>query len=184
MNKADAKIAFLKMVANLIFAGPSTVNVQVIHPNIANDTHTVAGRSFNNKWGQTPIRGFDINIRTDEGIVKLRFLEQNPDKKDGMGNLTTYAQMARQGHKIVWVLRIDTQPNEWLGRIQDGEWIQNQIRAYTTSQASKTANPRQAQDQYGQGYSLNDGQWVNNLTNMVPADIPDHLEQSAEVDGI
>ena len=182
-EKTKSKIAFLVMVSHHILAPPyGAAPALIVHPNTANATHTATSRTFNNKFGFHKLRGCDIDIRTDEGIVKLRFIEQNPDKKDGMGNFTTYAQMARQGHKIVWV--INRGIDEWIGRVQDGKWIPNQIHAYRTAQASATPNPRQAQDQYGQEYSLNDGQWINNLTNMAPGTIPDVLEQSAEVDGI
>jgi hypothetical protein len=178
-EKAKAKIAFLEMVAEKIFSVMNTAMLPIYHPNINNVSHTATGRSFKNQWGNRPLRGYDIDLLVDGKVVRLRFIEQNPDKKDGMGNFSTYAQLARQGHRIVWVINRDT--DEWPGRVQDGKWIPSQARAYSTS---KPANPRQAQDQYGQGYNLNNGEWVNNLTNVAPADITNFVEESAEVEGL
>lgn len=61
-----------------------------------------------------------INIqRGAHGKVKYldlgsyRFVTQNPDKP------SLYGQLARQGHKILWVIYQPT--NQWLARVYDGE---------------------------------------------------------------
>lgn len=40
----------------------------------------------------------------------IRFIQQNPDKKNSLGKLTKYAEMARKGYKITWGMR----PGDWI----------------------------------------------------------------------
>lgn len=76
---------------------------------------------FPGRWfvSQT-LRGFDVDINAGNRIVQIRCIEQNPNKTDNLGNLKPNANLARMGHKIMWV--IDRQ-DSWLGRIQDGVWV-------------------------------------------------------------
>ena len=86
----------------------------------------------NSETGQPTLRGIDVDLNIDEvNTIKLRLLEQNPDKKDYAGNLKTLANLARQGHQIMWIIDRTVKTNGFIGRIQDGEWIPNQDRAYT-----------------------------------------------------
>jgi len=172
MTKAEAKIAFLEMVANTLFSVLRGSQLPpIVHPNINNANHLAPGRMF--KDGT--LRGYDIDVISDGVITQLRFIEQNPNKTDAFGNRSTYAMMALQGHQIVWA--IDRSTNRWLGRVQNGKWIANEPRAYSNS-------PKQAVDQHGLQYTQSNGQWVDELQNIAPGDIPGHIEQSAEVEGI
>jgi len=73
------------------------------------------GRWFVNRT----LRGFDIDINLGDRIIELRCLEQNPNKTDDNGNLKTFANLARKGHKIMWVIN---RKGSWLGHMQDGIW--------------------------------------------------------------
>jgi hypothetical protein len=91
------------------------------------------GRWFrNSETGEATLRGFDFDVIDGQRHLQLRMLEQNPDKKDPAGNLKFFANLARQGHSIVWV--IDRKPGgSFLGRIQDGQWHFALERATTTA---------------------------------------------------
>lgn len=83
------------------------------------------GRSFNDSTtGQPTLRGFDVDINTGNKIIQLRLLEQNPNKPSWSG------KMAAQGSKIMWVIDRKVQ-NGYLGRIQDGAWVQSNTPAVT-----------------------------------------------------
>ncbi len=84
----------------------------------------VMGRWFVNGT----LRGFDFDLQDGTKTLQLRILEQNPDKFDPAGNRTYYANLAHQGHCIVWI--IDRKPGgSFLGRIQAGQWYVSEQRA-------------------------------------------------------
>ncbi len=133
MTNAE-KMTFIRLVAEAIFASKAAntdMLARVIqHPSIVGGK--TKGRWFKNaETGEQTIRGFDIDLNIDGRTLQLRFMEQNPDKTDGRGNLKWTAVLARQGHKMMWV--INRAPGGgFLGRMQDGEWIPSKERAYTT----------------------------------------------------
>jgi len=117
--------------------------------------------------GINDIPGFDITCDFGDinpnGTMKpkaLRFIAQNPNKKDGIGNLKENAILARSGHKIMWV--IDTSiENGFLGKVMDDQWIPNTPRATYPSQHTP-----KAVDATGRDYRINEGTWVQNLPNI------------------
>ncbi len=79
------------------------------------------------------VRGIDININDNGRILHLRFMEQNLNKKDKMGNLSENAIRAHNGEFIMWA--VDRKPEGgFLGSIQNGTWIASQMRAYAPAQ--------------------------------------------------
>lgn len=141
MTNAE-KMAFIRMVADTIFvskaANSNILTIAITHPNIVGGEQT--GRWFtNSETGQMTIRGFDIDINDGVKILKLRFMEQNPDKTDGRGQLKWTANLARKGHRMMWVIDRVKQVDGFLGRLQDGEWIPSQERAYTTVNQQQSA---------------------------------------------
>jgi len=85
------------------------------------------------------LRGFDVDVQAGDKVLQLRMMEQNFTKTDKAGNLTYYANLAAQGHQIIWV--IDRKPGgQFLGRIQNGEW--HFAKPQATTPAKSTALPR------------------------------------------
>jgi len=132
----------------------------------------------NSTTGLYSIQGLDATLDLTVGqlttrnnlFLHLRFITQNPDKVDGNGNLKQYAALARAGHKIMWIIKTDK--NEFVGRIQDGEFIQNQPRAYNT------VNPQTIQDDHGATYEQQNGDWNRQLSEvpeMSFSEIPQHV---------
>lgn len=121
---AQQRMAFMMLVFNAIFNSKANntdiSQVAINHPNIVNSP--AKGRWF--KGGT--LRGFDITMNTGAKVVTLRCLEQNP-------TLTSqYAIQARNGSRIMWVIQlVTTGADNWLGRMQDGEWHASQERATT-----------------------------------------------------
>jgi len=91
-------------------------NTDITQVNIITNMGKFPGRWF----VQQTLRGFDVDINAGDKIVQIRCLEQNPNKTDNNGNLKPNANLARMGHKIMWVI---DRKDSWLGRIQDGTWI-------------------------------------------------------------
>jgi len=91
-------------------------NTDITKVNIITNMGKFPGRWF---VSQT-LRGFDVDINAGDKIVQIRCLEQNPNKTDNLGNLKPNANLARLGHKIMWVI---DRKGSWLGRIQDGAWV-------------------------------------------------------------
>jgi len=118
--------------------------------------------------GINNIPGFDLTCdfgdKNPDGTARirtLRFIAQNPNKKDGFGNLKENAILAQAGHKIMWV--IDTAiANGFLGKVMDDKWIPNAPRAVYPARA-KTP---QAVDNTGRNYQMNEGNWIQNLPNI------------------
>lgn len=91
-------------------------NTDITKVNIVTNMGAFPGRWF---VSQT-LRGFDVDINAGDKIVQIRCIEQNPNKTDNNGNLKPNANLARMGHKIMWVI---DRKDSWLGRIQDGAWV-------------------------------------------------------------
>ena len=127
------------------------------------------GRMFKDKTtGLLCIRGFDASLNIGkayaDGLVSplnLRFIEQNPNKLDDNGNLKTFANLARQGHKIMWVINKDI-PNGFLGRIQDDKWEKSYQRVIQPAGTVQT----EGLDQGGNQMVRNRGNWIDNVPNI------------------
>jgi hypothetical protein len=142
---AQEKMALTMTVFNNIFAskanGVDIVTIRIVHPNIVNGKPILnqagqrVGGEVNGRWfkdsttGQQTLRGFDIDVQTDNKILQLRFIEQNPNKVDNYGNLKPMANAARRGSKIMWLIDRRQQVNGFLGRVQDGVFHPSQDRA-------------------------------------------------------
>jgi len=128
------RMAFLKSMANLIVhaknhgipmdqwasvAAPTNVPITMWKP-----------RGFVNNT----LYGIDVDLNLGDRIIQLRLMEQNPNKVDHNGNLKTFANLARQGHQIMWVI---DRNGSFLGRIQDGEWHASQDRATSPAQPNQ-----------------------------------------------
>lgn len=170
----QARMEFIMDVYRLIFS---------LNPNDPGLHQSIQGVQIDQKWtpwllffqgrmfkdsttGLMSIRGFDVSLNignTANGIIaplNLRFIEQNPNKLDNNGNLKTFANLARQGHKIVWVINKDI-PNGFLGRVQDDQWIKSDKRPVNTINTTQTTGIDQANNQM----VMNQGNWINNLPN-------------------
>lgn len=106
--------------------------------------HVVGGMARGRWFVNGTLRGFDFDVHDGTKLLQLRMVEQNPNKTDRTafprGNRTYYANLAHQGHCIVWV--IDRKPGgSFLGRIQAGQWYASQERATfpATPQNQQTA---------------------------------------------
>jgi len=118
--------------------------------------------------GINDIPGFDIALDLGElnpnGTMcpkSLRFIAQNPNKKDGLGNLKENAILAQAGHRIMWVIDTDIQ-NGFLGKVMDDQWMPSTPRAtYPTRNGAP-----QAIDNTGRNYQRNEGNWVQELPNI------------------
>lgn len=145
------RMELIKHVADLIFCVPvtdprtmeSAINATLTDPKWAPWVigGQVGGRTFKNSTtGLATLRGYDVSLNLGElnldqtiRLTNLRFIEQNPDKLDGHGNLKENAILARRGNLIVWVIKQDPD-GRFLGKIQNGEWIKSAPRAYDSPQ--------------------------------------------------
>jgi len=143
---AQEKMALVMMAYNNIFGskanGVDIITVKIVHPNIVNGKPILSngqrvGGEIQGRWfkngvtGESTLRGFDIDIQTDNKILQLRFIEQNPDKVDAQGHLKPMAVAARKGSKIMWLIDRKAKPGEngFLARVQDGVFKPSQERA-------------------------------------------------------
>ena len=100
--------------------------------------------------------GFDVTLSLENGRhQRFRMLEQNPYKRDQVGNFKETAILAQRGHKLMWIIDA-TDPrrrNAFIGKILDGEFIPNKPRATTTFRPGPngygTVQPDVRTDQYG-----------------------------------
>lgn len=152
------RMALTMQIYNSLFAskanGIDIVTVQIFHRCIVNGAPILnhaqqrVGGAVNGKWfkngvtGEATLRGFDIDLQvSDNRIIQLRFIEQNPDKVDDHGKLKPMAIAARRGSKIMWLIdrKVKAPANGFLARVQDGRFIPTQDRAIVP--ASKGAAP-------------------------------------------
>lgn len=118
MTNAE-RMALLMTVFNAIFQSKAE-NTNITQVKIQTNTGTWPGRWFKDSTtGQQTLRGFDFTCNLGDRIISLRCLEQNPNKTDNLGNLKKFALLARQGHKIMWVI---DRNGSFLGHIMDGKW--------------------------------------------------------------
>jgi len=119
----EQRMQLLRFIADTIFMSKAQ-NTDITKIALATNTGRWPGRMFNGD-----LRGYDFSLNLGDRIINLRCLEQNPNKIDNFGNLKKYAILARQGHKIMWV--IETKNNKFLGRLQDNVWYASFVPATT-----------------------------------------------------
>jgi hypothetical protein len=124
----EQKMQLLRFIAGTIFQSKAQ-NTDITQIPLITNTGRWPGRMF-----KGDLRGFDFSLNLGDRIINLRCLEQNPNKTDNFGNLKKYAILARQGHKIMWV--IDTKNNTFLGRLQDNVWYASFVTATTPAPAA------------------------------------------------
>ncbi len=106
-------------------ANTDITQVRIANPNLANGF--AVGRWFRDSTtGEQSLRGFDFDVIDNGRILNLRILEQNPNKRDFAGNVKHFANLARQGHQICWVI---DRNGSFLGRVHNGQWHFSQPRA-------------------------------------------------------
>jgi len=121
---------------------------------------------------------FDLSLDLGTGMpYPIRVVEQNPFKRDKVGNLKATSLLAQRGHKIAWVIKTDT--NTFLGKVQDGEFEANKPRAYTKTNfqplsfgAGIVSQQEPVSDQYGLDFRPDEnGGWVSELPDVDPNDV-------------
>jgi hypothetical protein len=111
----EERMNILRLVFSTIFQSKA-MNSDITQVLLTTNTGQWPGRWFVNNT----LRGFDFTLNIGDRVISLRCLEQNPNKTDNYGNLKKYANLARQGHQIMWV--IDRNTNNFLGRMHNNEW--------------------------------------------------------------
>jgi hypothetical protein len=127
------RMALIKAIYNLIFiCKPQPFQQWQLAPKPAGYEPLITvwvPRTFVNGT----VRGIDLDVNDNGKILQLRFMEQNMNKKDSLGNLKQTSIRANNGEFIMWV--VDRKPNGgFLGSIQNGNWIASQMRAYAPVQ--------------------------------------------------
>jgi len=177
------RMDLLTMIFRTIFTSKAMgtdITKEVIHTNTG---------QFNGRWFVNGLlRGFDISCNLGDRVINLRCLEQNPNKTDNYGNLKKYANLARQGNQIMWV--IDKTSNTFLGRMQNGEWHASfnpatQPASYSQPAQQGAYNPAASPDPYHE--YLNDGPQTVSIDDLpeLPNNvgIPDYvLQEIGEMD--
>jgi len=129
----EQRMSLIKALYNLIFTGKSQSYPQwQVAPKPAGYESVITAwvpRAYVNGT----VRGIDIDINDGGKTLQLRFMEQNPNKCDKLGNLKETSIRARNGEFLMWV--VDRKPGGgFLGSIQNGTWIASQMRAYAPAQ--------------------------------------------------
>ena len=157
----------------------------IIHERCKDFILSIIPRLFKDSTtGIKDVPGFDITCdfgdQNPTGTMKvrgLRFIAQNPNKRDGNGNLKENAILAQTGHRIMWV--IDTAiENGFLGKVMDDQWIPNAPRATYATRNGAT----QATDVTGRNYQKNEGNWMQNLPNVDPKNTVNIVEEYLNAD--
>lgn len=128
---AEQKIAMLEHIADVLLPADTFEN---------NYLYIKTGTFVDPVWGPWIVNGFAkayvkgtvpaMELTLDcgyENLVHLKIIAQNPHKRNSSGMLSKYAAMARKGSKICWVINSGTE--EFIGRIQDGTWVQSDSQA-------------------------------------------------------
>jgi len=185
--QAQQKVELMMAIYRSIFgARPGRVMddlthaAALIHDRCKDFILRIAPRLFkDSSTGINDIPGFDITCdfgdQNPNGTMKirsLRFIAQNPNKRDGFGNLKENAILAQSGHKIMWV--IDTAvENGFLGKVMDDQWMPNAPRA---TYPARNGAP-QAVDVTGRNYQMNEGNWIQDLPNIDPGNTVNIVEE-------
>lgn len=118
------------------------------------------------------LRGFDFDANINGVVRKMRILEQNPNKLDSAGNLKHFANLARQGHRICWLI---DREGPFLGRVHNGEWIFSQPRATTAAQPQHQAAA--GVSSVSQTEPMEESSWDPEMVPDIPynTDVPDFV---------
>jgi len=108
----EEKMNILKSIFSALFQSKQA-NTDITQVVIVTTAGNFPGRWFSDKT----LRGFDVDINTGTSLVQIRCVEQNPNKRDNNGNLKWTANLAQQGHQIMWVID-RSQGGGFLGRMQ------------------------------------------------------------------
>lgn len=111
----EEKMMLLKLIFNSLFQSKQQ-NTDITKVMMTTNMGNFMGRWYSNNT----LRGFDLSINLGNRIIDIRCVEQNPNKTDAKGNLKWTANLAQQGHKLMWVI---DRNGGFLGRMQDEEWI-------------------------------------------------------------
>lgn len=115
MDQAQ-QLNVLLMAADVLFSSENKV------------LSTNAGMFYRQVFKQSGLRYVDFAIALDGGKkLNLRLVEQNQNKEVTPGQLTYYAALAREGHRIAWLLdkNVPKGQNAYLGSVQDGQWVKS-----------------------------------------------------------
>jgi len=133
----ETRMQFINHVFTLMFSTPHAVWTQA---RIADQWQPwtigwpITGKLFANGYCRAMDVTLDIGNPGAPQYLRLRFVEQNPNKETfpGSGVLKETAIRARRGERLMWVINQDT--NQFLGSVQNGQWLQSQPRAtYATA---------------------------------------------------
>lgn len=146
----------------------------------------IRARAFNCKFQNGNVQlsagiliGFDVGLDLGLGHpYPIRVIEQNPYKRDRSGNFKETAMQAQRGDKIMWIIKTDTE--KFLGKVQNGEFVPNQPRAYTATNfqplsfgAGISSPQGPVSDQYGVDFRPDDaGNWVSDVPDVDPNEVP------------
>jgi len=192
----DEKMSILKLIFTRIFA--SKLNGTDITTEIITDPYLSGGQVSGRWFSDNTLRGYDVDISTGTSLVQIRCVEQNPEKRDNSGNLKWTANLAQQGHQLMWVID-RSQGGGFLGRMQKDLGKDEVVWHAGFDPATRPVAQAQAQAQYNQptNYNQQDQPPMQNpaasQTNPVDIDdlpeipngldIPDYvLESIAEMD--
>ena len=162
----EEKMAVLKLIFNVLFQSKQQ-NTEITQVLMTTNVGNFMGRWFSDNT----LRGFDVSINLGARIIDIRCVEQNPNKMDAKGNLKWTANLARQGHKIMWVI---DRNGGFLGRMQDGDWIPG-FEPATQPAAYQQPIQQEAQNPAAQTESL-ELEELPELPNA--ADIPEYILNS------
>jgi len=137
MTNAE-RMAILQKAFKLMFLSKE-IGMDITQVTMQTNTGAWPGRWFkDSSTGQQTLRGFDFTCNLGDRGISLRCLEQNPNKTDKFGNLKKHAILARQGHKIMWVI---DRNGSYLGGIIDGVW-QPSFKPATTATKQNPPAPQ------------------------------------------
>jgi hypothetical protein len=169
MNNTE-RMALIKKVAELIFKAKATLTMdqwRAVKPQSPEIVMWNA-RGFVNDT----LYGVDVDLNVGDRIVQIRFIEQNPSKN------SQYAEMAKRGDQIIWLIDRKAKENAFLGRIHNGKWHPSGDRAYQPVQYNTAVAPTAAPT--AQTVPTNPEVDIPDIPHNI--DVPDYVIQAIEED--
>ena len=160
----EEKVAILKLISKSIFTSKQ-IGTDITKEAVINQ-YIVGGQCLG-RWFKESLRGFDVDINIGDRTVQIRCVEQNPNKMDAKGNLKWTANLARQGHQIMWVI---DRNGGFLGRIQDEKWVPGFEPA---TQPATNQQPYQPIAQNAAAQNVHDSYGQDLAHSIVPEDLPE-----------
>jgi len=102
------RLEFCLRLAKGIFAGKQLANEQWQRAKPPQEFQQFISYWKPRTFVNGTLRGIDVDLKIDGGLRKFRFIEQNPNKTDNKGALKSFAQQARDGSQIVWLIDQET----------------------------------------------------------------------------